>query len=137
MKLFLILNENPPGSHDDVHRALKRLVDEKELQSFHVYPFLARLSDGKNNNEVVMEIIKISEQFQPTAILWSHIGKLKLKNDALKILGRLDSLPVMGYWDGDIYEKPYKPLPKEIIRLARSCDVVFCQGFGENYTVWE
>ena len=131
MKLFLILNENPPGSHDDVHRALNRLVIEKELKSFHVYPFLARLSDGKNNNEVVMEIIKQAEQFQPTVILWSHTGKLKLRNDALKILAGLDSSPVMGYWDGDIYEKPYKPLPKAIIQLARSCDVVFCQGFGE------
>lgn len=131
MKLFFILNENPPGSHVDVHCALKRLVDEKELQSFYVYPFLARLLDGKKNNEVVMEIIKKCEQFQPTAILWSHTGKLKLRNDELKILSKLDSLPVMGYWDGDIYEKPYKPLPKEIVWLARSCDVVFCQGFGE------
>jgi len=131
LKLFLILNENPPGSHDDVHRALNRLLIEKELKSFCVYPFLSRLSEGKSNNEVVMEIIKKAEQFQPTAILWSHTGKLKLRNDAFKILGRLDSFPVMGYWDGDIYEKPYKPLPKEIIQLSRSCDVVFCQGFGE------
>ena len=37
----------------------------------------------------------------------------------------------MGYWDGDLYQSPYKPVPKELLELSSACDVVFAQGFGE------
>jgi hypothetical protein len=42
----------------------------------------------------------------------------------------LSSKPSIGYWDGDIYQKP-QPLPKEIISLCKKCDVVFVQGAGD------
>ena len=39
-------------------------------------------------------------------------------------------MPSIGYWDGDIYQKP-QPLPKEIISLCKKCDVSFVQGVGD------
>ncbi len=37
----------------------------------------------------------------------------------------------MGYWDGDIYQGPFKSVPNEVIELSAVCNVVFVQGFGE------
>ena len=52
MKLLLILNENPAGSHVDVRNALKMLVQKGELRSYCIYPFSARLEDGLNSQEI-------------------------------------------------------------------------------------
>ncbi len=131
MKLLLVLNENPAGSHDDVHRALARLVEERKLQSFHVYPYLARLADGLGENEVLGEIEKMAEEYQPTAILWSHTTTLHVSEDIAERLRESPSNPTMGYWDADIYQAPYKPLPKGVVNLVRLCDVSFWPGYSE------
>ncbi len=131
MKLLLVLNENPAGSHDDVHRALARLVEGGELQSFYVYPYLARLADGLGDNEMLAEIQKMAEEYRPTAILWSHTSTLHVSEDIVKGLRDSSSKPIMGYWDADIYQSPYKPLPKAVINLVKLCDVSFWPGYGE------
>ena len=131
MKLLLMLNENPAGSHDDVHRTLARLVEEGELQSFYVYSYLARLADGLGDNEMLAEIQKIADEYHPTAILWSHTSTLDVREDIVKGLRDLPSNPTMGYWDADIYQSPYKPLPKAMINLVKLCDVSFWPGYGE------
>ncbi len=131
MKLLLILNENPAGSHDDVHRALARLIQDGEMDSFYVYPFLARLSDGLTSTDVVSEIVRTAEDFEPDAILWSHTGTLKVNESALQSIRDLRSKPSMGYWDDDLYQSFYKPLPSEIKSLASKIDVAFCRGFGQ------
>ena len=128
MKLLLILNENPPGSHDDVHHSLEILKADEILESYYVYPFLARLADGSSNTEVVKEIVSIAKDFQPTGILWSHTGNLRVSENEISILKNLSSAPSIGYWDGDIYHKFYKPLPKQVINLARGCEVSFWPG---------
>ena len=131
MRLLLILNENPAGSHDDVHRALARLAQDGEIQSYYIYPFLARLSEGLSSSAVMSEIVKRAKEFQTDAILWSHTGTLKVTESALQSMRDLPSKPSMGYWDGDIYQSFYKPLPNEIKYLAAKADVAFCQGIGQ------
>ncbi len=42
LKLLLILNENNRRAHDDVHKALEKLASRDVLQSYYVYPFIAR-----------------------------------------------------------------------------------------------
>lgn len=131
MKLLVLLNENPAGSHDDVHQALARLAQQRELESYYIYPFLARLSSGLGSSSVMSEIIEIARDFEPDAILWSHTGTLKVTDSALQSIRDLPSKPAMGYWDGDIYQSFYKPLPNEIKYLAAKVDVAFCQGIGQ------
>jgi len=129
MKLLLMLNENPPGSHDDVHNSLASLKNDGILKSYSIYPFLVRIEDGLNDQKVVKEIIDIARSFQPTGILWSHTGNLSVRENDILSLRNLPSKPSMGYWDGDIYQKYYKPLPKQIIDLAKMCDVSFWPGY--------
>ncbi len=131
MRLLLILNENPAGSHDDVHRAVELLKEKGILERYFIYPFLAKLADGLSKKDVLKDIINTAKELNPTAILWSHTGGLKLQDKDIVTLRTLPSRPSMGYWDGDVYETPYKPLPREIIHLARGCDVAFFPGNGE------
>ena len=130
MKFLLLLNENNPGSHDDVYRALDENKKMGEISSYVVYPFLSKLKSGLRHQEVNEDIFKIAKEYQPEMILWSHTIKLKVFESTIKKLKGLYSKPVSGYWDGDIYESPYKPLPKNIIELAVKSEVTFCQGFG-------
>ena len=65
MKLLLILNENPPGAHSDVHHSLNILKDEGVLEDFYVFPFLARLAGGLKDNDVTKEIVNIAKNFLP------------------------------------------------------------------------
>lgn len=129
MKLLLILNENPLGSHDDVYGSLLALKTDGIIESYFVYPFLTRLADGFSNEEVVKEILDIAGCFQPTGILWSHTGSLFVCESDIAILRKLGSRPSIGYWDGDIYHKFYKPLPKGTINLITMCDVSFWPGY--------
>lgn len=131
MKLLVLLNENPAGAHDDVHRAIKNCNEKGEINDYIIYPFLAKLAEGKKEKEVLKEIIEVAKNFQPELILFMHTNKFKINRDAINELRNLNSKPVMGYWDGDIYEGLFISVPDEILELSSTCDVVFVQGFGD------
>jgi len=130
LKPLLILNENPPGAHSDIHNSLNVLKDVGILEDFYIYPFLSRLADGLKDKEVTQEIVNIAKDFQPSAVLWLHTGHLFVGEDDILKIKNLLSRPAIGYWDGDIYQKP-QASPKEIISLCTKCDVVFVQGDGD------
>jgi hypothetical protein len=109
---------------------LDKLASQDLLESYNVYPFIARFEDGCSNREIAREIVAISESCQPTGILWCHTGNLALCNDHLNSIKSLSSKPSMGFWDGDIYHKFYKPLPKQSVHIAKKCDVSFLPGYS-------
>lgn len=131
MKLLVLLNENPAGAHDDVHRALENCYDKGIITDKFIYPFLARLTECKKEKEVLKEIVEISKNYQPDLILWMHTDKFKIKQDTIKVLRSLKNKPVMGYWEGDLYQSPFRPITNELLKLYANCDVVFVPGFGE------
>ncbi|MGB8317386.1 MAG: hypothetical protein WCE54_04630, partial [Ignavibacteriaceae bacterium] len=131
MKLLVLLNENPAGAHDDVHRAIDNCYGKGIITDKLIYPFLAILAEGKKEKEVLNEIIEISKNYQPDLILWMHTEKFKISKNAINELKGLNSRPLMGYWEGDLYQSPYRPAPEELLTLSSACDVVFAQGFGE------
>ena len=131
MRLLLLLNENPAGAHDDVYRAIKNCQTQGLIADNFIYPFLARLAEGKKQKEVSKEIIEIAQNYHPELILWMHTDKYKVNQDAINGLQSLNSKPIMGYWDGDLYQSTYRPAPNAMLELSSSCDVVFIQGFGE------
>lgn len=131
MKLLVLLNENPAGAHDDVHRAIKNCNEQEKITDYIIYPFLAKLAEGRKEKEVLKEIVEIAKNFQPELILWMHIDKFNVNQDAIYELRNLNSKPVMGYWDGDIYQSLFQSVPNEVLKLSEACDVVFVQGFGD------
>ena len=126
-----MLNESVEGSHDDVHRALAELVAAGQLTAYRVYAFPARLEQGLQPHEIAAEIVAEAVDLLPTVILWSHTGHLSIDHACLKRLRSLPSRPAMGYWDGDMYQTPYKPFPRQALMLARACDVVFLPGMND------
>ena len=131
MKLLVLLNENPAGAHEDVYRAINSCIDNKIINEKFVFPFLAKLAKGVKEGQVLYEIVEISKNYEPDLILWMHTDKLKVNQDVINELRSLKNKPVMGLWDGDLYQSPYRPVPNELLELTVACDVVFVQGFGE------
>jgi hypothetical protein len=134
MKLLLLLNEARRGSHDDIYSALDELKKKGELAEYQVIPFLAYINEGKSTSEILQIINSILLKFQADLILWSHTNKLKFTKEKLSHFRRQYANAIMGYWDGDIYQSPYKKLPRNIIDLCKFCDIIFCQGFGSMTT---
>lgn len=130
MRVFIVLNETESNPHVDVRNALQVLTSRKVIAGYEVFPFLARLEAGLKPNEVIRELVQRAANFQPTAILWAHTASLSVTKDHLGLIRHKCNNPAFGYWDGDLYEAPYKRLPAEVVQLASSCDVVFAQGFG-------
>jgi hypothetical protein len=130
MKLLLILNELKKGSHDDIYSALDELKLSGKPLDYHVISFLELLANGNSQSEVFNTIVEESKEFEPHFILWSHTANLKTSLSDLARIKKILPRTIMGYWDGDIYQTPYKKLPKNVIHLSQVCDVVFCQGFG-------
>ena len=78
MKLLVLLNENPAGSHEDVYRAIENCKEKGIINSKLIYPFLAKLAEGKKEKQVLKEIIDISKDYLPNLILWMHTDKFKV-----------------------------------------------------------
>lgn len=130
MRLLVVLNENPPGSHVDTHSALVHLKRAGQLSEYVVFPWLAHFHQGLQAQEIAARILTIASDLGPTAILWAHTSHLRIGPDIISALRNLPSKPALGYWEGDAYERPSKPLPADAAKLAANCDVVFCQSFG-------
>lgn len=127
-RLLVLLNENPAGAHDDVHNSLRRLVAAGRLDDHVVIPHAARLADGADERSVAEEVLTTAKSCEATAVLWSHTGSLRIDDGVLGRLRALPNRPVMAYWDNDMYHWFFKPFPREALRIAQLCDVVFACG---------
>ena len=86
MKLLIILNEDKPRAHIDVHNAISELRDENKLDEYHIYPYIFRLQELKQTKVVVEEIFDLINWFNPSSILWAHTTKLKFSRYELEKL---------------------------------------------------
>jgi hypothetical protein len=127
---MLLLNEDPPGSHVDVHGALKTMVSQGLLADVAVFPFAARMSAGLPADELGREILAECERFDPTQVLFSHSAGMRLDPEVVVALRGSAGQPALGYWEADWYAPLSKPLPVEVGLLAGACDVSFLCGEG-------
>ncbi|MDP4195857.1 MAG: glycosyltransferase [Bacteroidota bacterium] len=131
MNLLYILNEYQYGAHIDVHKGLERLKKEGYINNYTIYPFLFKISQGLSIEDICSEIVEQINKIEPDAIIWSHTSGLKISDDFLKKLKSEYPKIIHLYFDGDIYQKFYKPLPREVIKLAGFCNVSFWPGYAE------
>ena len=132
MRLLLFLNEAEVRAHEDIYRACEFLRSQQSIVDYKIYPFLSRLVSGISEQSINQEILELVNSFRPDLVLWMHTGKLRIYEQTWKNM--LDTVPLAswGYWDGDMYCHKYRPVPREMIEIARRCNVVFLQGFGET-----
>ena len=131
MKVLVLLNEVTIGAHEDVYRAIDSCINNGIIDEKIIYSFLAEITAGKKEKYVLNEIVNISKNYQPDLILWMHTDEFEIKNNTIMELRNLKSKPVMGFWEGDFYQSPYRPVSKKLLNLYVACDVVFVPGFGE------
>jgi hypothetical protein len=128
LRLVLVLNEDPAGAHVDVHRALARLRSEGGLEEYEVIPYTAMQRAGASAEDISQATLHSTEGIGANAVVWSHTGALSIGSRALDWIS--ERVDVMGYLEGDWYENPSKPAPRETLRLASRCDVAFVPGSG-------
>ena len=130
MKIFIVLNEGPSNPCSDVRNVFDLLTSDGVIRGYEIFPFLALLEAGLRSEEVMRELLRRATLFGPDAILWAHTGGLYVTEYFITQIRQKCDNPVFGYWDGDLYEAPFKRLPEEIVQLASCCNVTFVQGFG-------
>lgn len=130
IRLLLILNEAAPGAHVDVHDALGRLVSRGDILQCDVVPWVHLRAGGRSDAEIVAAVLESARRLAPDAVLWSHTGDLEIGPGAVATLRAVESRPVIGYVDWDLYQRFYKPMPKPTQHAMALSDVVFTCGGG-------
>jgi hypothetical protein len=125
VKVLIVLNENPLGSHTDLYEAFELLAAEALIEGFDVYPYLLRRSEGLGDADIAAEIHDMARDGLHEVIVWMHTGQLRVLDSALNAIERLPSRPTMMYWEGDAYHPWYRRTPEEMLTIMRHCRLVF------------
>lgn len=130
-RLMLVLNEDPAGSHVDIHFALDEMTSSGLLADSCVVPFRALLRQGASMEALGEEIARIAERFCPTQVIFSHTAGVRIEGGILEAVRRSSNVaPALGYWEADWYARLSKPFPSEVGALCSECDVAFVCGEG-------
>lgn len=125
MRVLIVLNENPLGSHPDVYEAFDELMAEGLISGYDVIPFPHLRAQGVSDPRIVETIRGAVLAGGHRLVVWMHTGSLVVPDDALNAIKESPGRPKMAYWEGDSYHPWYKPLPKPMAAIMRRCDVVF------------
>jgi len=125
MKALIIVNENPLGSHPDVYEAFDLLVEEGLLSGYDVVPYLHLRADGQSDATIVRSITEAVSSGGHGLVIWMHTGSLEVDDESLERITSVPSRPKMVYWEGDSYHPFYKPIPRTMTDIMRSCAQVY------------
>ena len=125
MRTLVVLNENPIGSHPDVHEALSVLSAEGVVDAYQVYPFSYHRAQGMPDEEIAAEILDRVSACSVDLIVWMHTGDLDISERNLERIQSVNRGLRMVYWEGDSYHPFHKPVPARMQRIMRRCDRVF------------
>lgn len=129
MRVLIVLNENPPGSHPDTYETFTGLVRDGFIEWYDVYSHLLAKGRGLTDKQIAREIFESVADNRQDLVIWMHTGRLKIGDATLQRIRRLPQRPVMAYWEGDAYHPWFKPVPREMLGIMRHCDRVFmCSG---------
>lgn len=130
MRILIVLNENPLGSHPDVYEAFDALVAEGMLGGYDVVPYLHMRASGDSDVAIVARIVDLVRTGGHELIIWMHTGTLCVDDTALEAILSAPQRPKMAYWEGDSYHPFYKPVPKQMLAIMGRCDRVYIPGGG-------
>ncbi|MDZ4180168.1 MAG: glycosyltransferase [Coriobacteriia bacterium] len=125
MRVLIVLNENPLGSHPDVYEAFENLMAEGLISGYDVIPFPHLRAQGVPDPGIVETIRGAVLAGGHGLVIWMHTGSLVVPDDVLNAIKESPGRPKMAYWEGDSYHPWYKPLPRPMAAIMRRCDAVF------------
>lgn len=131
-KLLYIPNEGNEGDQIGPHDCFRKMVLDNTLSDYQSFSFLVEYRHMGSYKLVLDKLISIIEQTRPDIILWQHIGNFIIPIDLIESIQRIIGYrPVIGYHEGDVYDRITKPLPKNVLNFASRSDVVFLVGLGQ------
>ena len=125
MKVLVVHNEDPLGSHPDMYEALQDLQAEGLVTDYDVVPHLHLQRSGWSDADVVDHLRELVRGGEPDVVLWRHTRGLDVPERALDAIGGGPRGPSMVYWEADSYHPVHKPVPPEMVRVMRRCDDVY------------
>lgn len=131
MKTLLLLN-GPDGWQTGIEDGFLYLKEINELSD--VYFFYYDDYSKKNGYSVTLsKIINISIDFQPSLIIFFHIGKMPINKEFILTLKAIKSSPKIVYDEGDMFGSIAKPLTKSMRVIIRYSDIISIRGLGPFY----
>lgn len=130
MRVLVVLNEKPAGSHPDIYEAFERLVERGIISFYRAYSHLLARSEGMDDSAIAAQIVGLVRETEADLIVWMHTGRLGIDQATLKAIRSMPQRPLMAYWEKDSFHPLFDPMPKPMLEIMRSCDLVFmpCAG---------
>ena len=122
MRVLLVLNENPLGSHPDLYELFDRLSTDGVISGFDVVPYSLMRAEGHHDQHIVGHILDTLRAGGHELIVWMHTLSLDVDSASLDQIIALPQKPSMVYWEGDSYHTVYNPMPRAMRRLVSRCD---------------
>tara|TARA_B110000114_G_C15032940_1_gene373744 strand:+ start:40 stop:1059 length:1020 start_codon:yes stop_codon:yes gene_type:complete len=131
MKVLLFLN-GPEGYQTGIEDGFNFLLSAGKISTlkwFYFNDFAAKNSEIASKNKM----IDLALKFQPDLIVFFHIGSFSIDEKFILEFKRLNSQPILGYDEGDMYGGWSKPITKKMKGIMGSVDIVSIRGLGKFY----
>jgi hypothetical protein len=125
MRVLVVLNEYPPGSHPDMYEAFDRLAESGIIGSYRVYSHLLARARGLSDARISGEILELVQDGRYDLVLWMHTRTLGVTDATLQAIERMPQRPLMAYWEKDSYHPLFDPMPRAMLTIMRHCVRVF------------
>ncbi len=126
MRLFYLINEPFDGYQTGYRKALNKLKNEGTLSSVYFYSFYAKEKELGSWEKTLTDIEEKIIGFPPHIILIAHLAKHhKIPQNFISDVNKnFGQKPKWIYDERDVYGYFRKPLPRNILSFAPSCDLI-------------
>lgn len=131
MKTLLFLN-GIYGSQSGIEEGFKYLLRSEKICSLEWFYFEDYLKSN-NSKKTTEKMLNLATNFNPSLIIFFHIGNFYLDKSFLYQLKNNESKPILVYDEGDMYGGWSKPITFSMKSLMKQVDVVSIRGLGGFY----
>lgn len=130
MRILLLLN-GPLNYQKGIEYGFLKLYEKGKIEALEYFYFDDYFYNV--NRDVTSKIFEISLLFQPTLIVFFHVGNLSISESFIENLLSIQSKPKLVYDEGDIYGKLIKPMTKSMKLIQRKSHLISIRGLGPFY----
>ena len=128
--LLYLPNEMVEGDQVGPRSAFTGMLEEGKLKRYEAFSFLV-LAKAIGASEALERIIEHVNRYQPTMLLWQHVGRFPVTPSYLRRLRAASPATHFLYHEGDVYGRWIKRLPAPAKALMAAADTVALVGSGE------
>jgi hypothetical protein len=127
-RLLYIPNEWVPGWQVGPRASFEGMQRNGFIDAYESFSFLLEAKQSSPAG-ALDKLCQLAYQFQPTMILWQHVGNFPVTREYLVKLKSLRSAPMLVYHEADAFGL-FKPLSKSMKNFAAEAHIVVLVGLG-------